>query len=72
MSAAGPLANAIRREIDGMYESGLFEQHASLEAIDEAMKDADFAQKQLGIHIGWLLDCKRERKQQIARGSYPR
>jgi hypothetical protein len=66
----GPIANAVRREIDPIAE-GTFEQHASLEAIDEAMKDADFAQSQIGLHMGWLQDVKRARKEQIAKGEWP-
>lgn len=58
---ADEITNAVRSRIRTFHE-GSFDQHASIEAVDAAIKDADAAQTALGRHVGWLQGVKRQRK----------
>lgn len=62
----GTVAHRIRK-----FREGSFDQHAALEAIDCAIRDADAAQSKLGRHLAWLQDVKARRKQEIKEGKWP-
>jgi hypothetical protein len=68
---AGEIEGTVKSEIR-RFHAGSFDQHAALEAIDAAIKDADAAQGALGRHIGWLQDVKRQRKIEVEKGEWPR
>lgn len=68
---AGDLEHAVDAQIR-TFREGSFDQHAAVEAIDAAMRDADAANGKLGRHVGWLQDVKRRRKIEIEKGEWPR
>lgn len=58
---AGQLENAVNSQVR-IFREGTFNQHASVEAVDYAIRDADAAQSALGRHISWLQDVKMAAK----------
>lgn len=54
-----------------MLRDGGFEEHAALEAIDAAIRDADAARRELERHLEWLKEVRARRRQEIDAGKGP-
>lgn len=64
------LTESVSHRIRG-YREGNFDQHASIEAINAAMRDASRAESMLSRHLGWLEYLKNRRKHEIENGTWP-